>query len=113
MEAGPRRHYLTFADPVETKDASTGQTTYAYTDVVATVWGRLNPVAGSKVYANLQLQASVTHMIDCPWVDGITTRTRVLYRSSPGAAERSFEILSAVNVGERNRDLRVQAKELV
>lgn len=112
MRAGALRHRLVFLDPVETKSSTTGQTTVEYTDTVASVHGQITPVQGSKPMADLQLRAETSHLIACRWFEGATTRTRIRHQRGTGS-ERWFEILSILNVGERDRDMQVQARELV
>ncbi len=68
-------------------------------------WASLEPVAGRKYFADQGLHSDTTHAINTPYFSGVTTKMRVKY------GERTFVILQASNVGERNRQLFIQAKE--
>ncbi len=58
-------------------------------------------------FAAQSTQADVTHRITLRYMSGITPKMRVNYNS------RIFDILSVINVGERNRELQLMCRESI
>lgn len=76
---------------------------------VATVWAEVTPLDNrvwtAETLQDGQLAARVTHAVLLRYRDGVTADMRVSFRG------RHFNILSVVNIGERNRVLRLLAEE--
>lgn len=68
-------------------------------------WAEVKPLSGTELYKARQATAEVTHQITMRWRAGITPALRIFFNS------RYFEILSAINVEERNRELQLLCKE--
>lgn len=74
---------------------------------VRLIWAAIDPVSGREFYEAEQSQSEVTHKIRCRWFPGLRTDQRLNLRG------RIFEIVSAINWGERNEEYLIMAKELV
>ena len=71
----------------------------------ATVQASIEPISGREYFAAQSTQADVTHRIRIRYFSGIVPKMRVSYNS------RIFDILSVINVGERNRELQLMCRE--
>ena len=71
----------------------------------ATVQASIEPISGREYFAAQSTQADVTHRIRIRYLSGIVPKMRVSYNS------RIFDILSVINVGERNRELQLMCRE--
>jgi SPP1 family predicted phage head-tail adaptor len=71
------------------------------------VWSRFITEGGKEFYAAQKLNAEVTAVIQIRYFPGLTTKHRILYRT------RVFDILFHNNVGERNEEYLISAKEVV
>jgi SPP1 family predicted phage head-tail adaptor len=107
MQAGKLRHRLTIQQDSGTTQDASGQTTSNWTEY-KTVWADIQPVSGLERNRANQMQAETSHLISIRYLDGVTTKMRGLFQS-----DRYFEFLSVLNVGERNIELQIQAKERV
>ncbi len=105
MGAGAYRHRITLQQATETRD-SLGGTVQAWA-TFATVWAAIEPLSGRELLQAQQVQAEVTHRVRLRYMNGVTAELRVLFGT------RYFNILSAVNVQERNREIVLTCKELV
>ena len=65
------------------------------------------PLAGKEYFAASQIKSKVTHKITCRYVVGVTTKMRILF------GVRIFDIESAININEKNRELLIMATENV
>ncbi len=103
MQAGKLRHRVMIEVPVETQgpDGSVIRTWEPF----ATVWASIEPLAGKEYFAAEREQSDISHRIRMRFIGGITPRMRVSFES------RIFEIESALNVSERNRELILMCRE--
>ena len=74
---------------------------------VATVWARITPVSGKEYFASAQVHAEISTKIAIRYVSGITPNMRVVFGT------RIFEIISVLQVEERNIELELLCKERV
>lgn len=74
---------------------------------VATVWASVEPISGKEYFASKQINAEVTTTITMRYHVGISPAMRVIFK------ERIFEILSVINLEERNIALVLMCKEAV
>ena len=110
MKVGPKRYRLALQSPTRTQSASgAGALTTAWA-TVATVWGQLGAIRGEERITARQIAGTLTHKAriryGSTWA-GIGPSWRVQARG------RTFDVLAAVNVGERNRELELELRELV
>ncbi len=103
MRAGDMRKRLTFQKKVETRN-DFNEAVISYVDHV-TVWGSVTPNAGRKVYEALQANSEISGEIRIRYRSDIEPTMRIKFGS------RYLEIVSLVNVQERNRELLIYYQE--
>ena len=105
MRAGKLRHMIAIESVIETQDAdgSVIETWSTY----ATAQASIEPISGREYFAAQTTQADVTHRISLRYFAGIMPKMRVKYGS------RIFDILSAININERNRELQLMCRESI
>jgi len=92
--------------------SSTGSWYDDMMDIPAGIW----PIRGDEYHLANQSQSNITHRIQMRWMplsDGsmITPRCRIKYSDPELQVDRFFEIVSVINIDERNRTLQLMAKE--
>lgn len=107
IRAGLLRHRVTVEKPVKVKEPGYGTS--------STVWSyvmdyrcRIEPLNGTELFRARQVLADVTHKVTGRWSAQITPDCRLVLSDG-----RILEIGSAVNVGERDRELEIMATERV
>lgn len=105
MEIGKLRHRVEIQRKEVQTDELLQQTEVWAT--YATVWASVRPIKGREYIAVKQVNAEISVVITMRYVSGITPEMRVLFGS------RVFEIVSVINVDERNRVLELMCKEVV
>jgi SPP1 family predicted phage head-tail adaptor len=91
-----------------------GQQTIAWTDVIASVPASITPLSGRELIAAQAINAEITHEIVVRYhpllADPLKVAAmRLVYVN--GTVTRYFNIQSAMNVDERNRQLTLMAVE--
>lgn len=96
MRIGQLRKQITVQYEAPTADSAGGYA-LGWTDL-ATVWGEITPVSGSKVYIDAHLEGHVTHHVTLRYRGdlAITTDMRLSYNG------RVFNIRAVLNTEERN-----------
>ena len=107
LQVGGLRHRLVIQSENAAGDAGGGQGADPWADpvLVATVWGRVEPLTGGERLRAMQIEDRVTHRITIRYRAGITPRMRVVF----GA--RTFNIRAVINPEERNRMLELLCEE--
>lgn len=105
MQAGKLRHKLVIQSRTEAPD-SIGHMVSTWSEF-ATVYGSVEPLIGREYLAAQQVQSEVSHKLRIRWLNGATTKMRVLFGS------RVFDINSVLNVEERGREMLLMCKEAV
>jgi SPP1 family predicted phage head-tail adaptor len=105
MRAGRLRHRVTIQQRAGTQD-SYGQEDDDWNDV-DTVWAAVEPLRGREFLEARREGAEVTTRIVTRYRSGITPAMRVSYDS------RTFDIVSVINVDERDSELQLMCRELV
>jgi SPP1 family predicted phage head-tail adaptor len=108
VQAGRLRKRLDLETPNTAKD-SFGGTPLEPWAPITTMWGSVEPLSGRELLLAQQVQAEVTHRVRVRYV--ATHVPTAVMRFTLGA--RHFQILSGINVDERNRELELMCKELV
>ena len=105
MKIGKLRHRIAIEQVAEIQDSdgSVIETWSAFADVQASI----EPISGREYFAAQTTQAEVTHRFSLRYVSGVTPKMRVKYGS------RIFDILSVINVNERNRELQLMCRECI
>jgi SPP1 family predicted phage head-tail adaptor len=73
-----------------------------------TGWFQYLPLSGKEFIAAQQVNAEVTGTIRGRWIQGVIAKDRLLMDSG-----RVFEFLAVMNWSEKNRELRIMAKEMI
>lgn len=105
MKIGKLRHRVTIEQVTEAQDTdgSVIETWSAFAIGQASI----EPISGREYFAAQSTQADVTHRVSLRYLPGITPKMRVTFGS------RVFDILSVINVDERNRELQLMCRENV
>jgi SPP1 family predicted phage head-tail adaptor len=105
VKIGKLRHRITVEETTETQEAD-GSVIENWS-AFATAQGSIEPISGREYFAAQTTQAEVTHRISLRYLTGVTPKMRVKYGS------RIFDILSVINVDERNRELQLMCRESI
>ncbi len=103
MRAGTLRHRIAIEQVTVSKDAR-GQKVETWT-VIARPLANVSQTAGREAVQAAQVNAEATWAVTMRFVPGITTEHRIRF------GDRVLEILSVINVGHRDRELEIAAKE--
>ena len=103
MRAGDLRHKITFQQLTVAND-SYNYPTQTWTDQITT-YAAIWPVRGVEKVEGMKLEAELTHKIRVRYKKDIVPKMRIKFKA------RYFDILSIVNVDERNIYLEIMASE--
>ncbi len=106
MRAGELRHRVTIQKEQGTTRNSKGELVPNWVDIV-TVWAAVEPLKGREYFDAEQVQAEVTTRIRMRYHAGVTPEMRIIYGT------KEFDILSAINIEEKDRELHLMCKESV
>lgn len=105
MDIGKLRHRIAILTPtLGTEADSTPEETMS---AGSTVWGSIMPTAGLERFSEANVNGEVTHQITVRHTTEITRKSRLTNDS------RTFEVVSLINPGERDKMLIILAKEEV
>jgi len=105
MRSGNLKHKIEIQTYIETSN-DFGEVTKGYS-TFKTVYASITPLAGKEYFASKQLNAEVSHKIECRYLSGVLPNMRILY----GA--RVFNIESVINIREANKTLQIMAVEVI
>jgi SPP1 family predicted phage head-tail adaptor len=105
LRSGLLRHRLTIEEATDVIGDRGGVSETWST--VAQVAASIAPIGGSERFISQQRFPDVSHEIAIRYRAGITPKMRLTF----GA--RVFDILAVLNVDERNREMRIMAREVV
>ena len=103
MEAGKLRHRVTIKQKSTTRDAAGGEVV-AWT-TFATVWGSVEPMRGQEYLEANRVGAQVDTRIRIRYASGVLPSMQAVYGS------HTYDILSVINVEERNIEMQLMCKE--
>jgi SPP1 family predicted phage head-tail adaptor len=103
MRSGPLRHWVTIRTYTKSRD-SYGAEIETWADF-ATTWASVEPLIGREYMAAKQVSAEVSHKIRMRYIAGLLPTMKIAW----GA--REFEIVSIINVQERNNEIVIMATE--
>ena len=106
MRAGRLKHKILIEEPTAGTADSYGESEYTWT-TYATAWADVVPQNAREYIAAQQLMASMTHLLNLQYISGVTSKMRVKLGT------RYLNIISAINLGERNRTLQLVCQEAV
>ena len=105
MNIGKLRHRITLLRQVnEVNDYGASTQTWM---IVATVWADVRPLSGREYFSAQQVQSEVTTQIWLRYLDGIMPTMLVKF------GKRTLEIVSVLNMQERNVSLQLMCKEVI
>lgn len=102
MRAGRLCHKITIQE--STVSNVGGESTHSWA-TYKTAWASIHPARGDESWRSDQRFAEVTHEVRMRYQSGITPKMRILWGS------RVFDIKYAINVEERDRELRLMCIE--
>lgn len=105
MRAGRLRHRLTFMSPIQVPDGM-GAVTESHA-TAAVVWGSLEPLRGKEYFESQAINSEITGRVVIRYLGVINPVMIITF------AGRTFEIISIINVEEKNRELQIMVKEKV
>jgi SPP1 family predicted phage head-tail adaptor len=105
VKIGKLRHRITIEESTETQDAD-GSVTENWS-AFAAAQGSIEPISGREYFSAQTTRADLTHRVNLRYVAGIMPKMRVRFGS------RIFDILSVINVDERNRELQLMCRESI
>jgi len=105
MRSGNLKHKIEIQSYTETSN-DFGEVTKGYS-TFKTVYASITPLAGKEYFASKQLNAEVSHKIECRYISGVLPSMRIVYDS------RIFNIESVINIREANKTLQIMAVEVI
>lgn len=105
MNAGDLRHRVTIQSPTRSVDARTGQRSPGSWADVATVWAAVWPRATREGEIAGRQEQTITHEVRMRYTPALNAECRLKFGT------RILSIVGVDNVDERNRELRITAKE--
>ncbi len=103
IAAGTLKDRITVQSVTETRSGS-GQVNEAWA-TFATRWASVEPLQGREFFDSQQVNADITTRIRLRYLEGITPKMRVLYKT------RVFNVTSVVNVEERSIETQLLCTE--
>lgn len=104
MRAGRLRHNAAIEQNTPTRSPS-GEAIASWSAFVASWWCELVQVGGGETFRSRQVHATADHVASGRYVAGVTPQMRVVLGS------RTFDILRADNVMNRDRELMLHLRE--
>lgn len=97
MRAGKMREFVTLQSKSVSR-AANGEELVTW-GTYATVWAQVQPIGGREYSAIRLAQSDITHRFRIRYLSGVNTGMRVLLDGRP------YDIVEAINVDQRNREL--------
>jgi SPP1 family predicted phage head-tail adaptor len=104
MEFSKLKNRITFLKPTNLQNG-TGENVSSFEEYI-TVWASVVPVTGKEYIESQKLRAETTYKIATRYISGITTDMKIKY------GEKEFEIVSVLNLNERNTELQIVCFEV-
>jgi len=105
MRSGNLKKKITFQDYTETSN-DFGEIAKGYT-AFKTVFASVTPLAGKEYFSSKQVNAEVSHKIECRYFNGVVPSMQIVYGT------RVFQIESVINIREANKTLQIMATEVL
>lgn len=100
------RSKVDFLSPPTTQDEY-GEVSTTWTTFKSSIWCSKEPILGNEYFAANAAQSEVSVKFRCHWFSGVENKMRIKHGSEV------YEILSAINVKELNRELLCYCKRVV
>jgi len=105
MRSGNLKHKVNFEAYTETEN-DFGEVIEGYS-VFKTVYASIVPISGKEYFASKQVNAEVSHKIECRYFAGVLPNMRIVYGT------RIFNIESVINIREANKTLQIMCTEVI
>jgi len=105
MRSGNLKHKIEIQSYTETSN-DLGEVTKGYS-TFKTIYASITPLAGKEYFASKQVNAKVSHKIECRFISGVLPNMRIVYGT------RIFNIESVINIREVNKTLQIMAVEVI
>lgn len=96
VSIGAMNQRVTIRTATTTTSTATGEQVDTWADV-ATVWARVNPLAGRERYAAQAIQSELAYRVTLRYRSGVVPKMRLTWES------KTLEIVSAANEGATDR----------
>lgn len=106
LASGELRNSLKIQKPDNPRDAHGGQATDSW-KTIGKACTKIRPLSGTERIEHAKMKSIVTHEITLRYQTGIDTTMRFLF------GDRPLNIVSIINIEERNRVLVAMCKEVV
>jgi SPP1 family predicted phage head-tail adaptor len=106
MRAGRLRHRIKIQQ-IDNAVDDFGSPTQSYVTFKDNVSASVEPINGREYFSAAQVEANVSTNIHMRYLAGVTPDMRIIFQN------RVYEIISVINVGERNRWLECKCNEFV
>jgi SPP1 family predicted phage head-tail adaptor len=104
MDFSKLRHRITFLKPTGTYKNSMGENVPEYTEY-KTVWAFVAPTTGREYEEAQKIREETTYKVITRYFPNITTDMKIKFNT------QELDIVSVLNVNERNTELQIVAKE--
>lgn len=107
MRAGSLRHRVELQEPVDSARDAYGSKKPTWNTVFSNIPMEIRPISGKEAEVVRQTHPNVTHFGRVRYSPEFTSLRRLK------EGDRIFEIEAVLNLGERNREMRLELKEAV
>lgn len=104
MRIGSLNHLITIEAYTEAVDSFGGTSGGSWAEF-GQAWAGISPLKGTEKYVSSEKHATATHQITMRFLSGVNPKMRIKARG------RTFEIVSVINNGERDRMLQLIVEE--
>jgi SPP1 family predicted phage head-tail adaptor len=111
MDAGSLNKRLTIEQPTRGRSNDLGEIRTAW-EPVATVWASVTPLNARETIRAKAAEMTITHVVRMRYTPLVRSSDCRLTYTPAGLTPRILNITGVVNVGERNRELEIQAVEV-
>jgi len=105
MDFSKLRHRITLQKPSGVTKNTLGEDVPTYGDF-ATIWANVEPMTGREYQEAQKIRAETTYRVTIRYLAGLSTDMRIIYGG------RELEIVSILNIGERNVQMQIVASEV-
>lgn len=107
MRSGKLRHVITIEQPTDGHGATYNEGTLTFADLYANIRAAVIPLTGKELFGQSKVEAGVSHRVEMRYRPDITPKCRVQFKG------RTLEIVSIINLEERNKELHLMCWEQV
>lgn len=105
MRSGNLKHKIEIQSYSETSN-DFGELVKGYS-IFKTAYASITPISGKEYFASKQVNAEISHKIECRYLVGVKPTMRIVY------GDRTFNIESVLNIREENKTLQIMAVEIL